>query len=142
MNPTQLDCFQDSVDGRVERALGRPWVALGRDLQGFDCWGFVRYALDLEDAPDAPFFDEKARPGQIKELSKCFIKTSPKTPLSIVLLGAKNSFYHVGIYHPSGTVYHSLERLGVCGHKFGKLGLLGFDSFEFYLWGSHGQASI
>ena len=135
MKPIPSVCSLDCVDGKIEQALGKPWVPLGRDLTGFDCWGFVRYALDLDDAPDAPFFDEKARHGQILELAKSFNKTVSKAPFSIVLLGSKNSFYHVGVYHPTGTVYHCIKQLGVCGHKFGKLGFLGFDSFEFYLWG-------
>ena len=50
MNPTPSDFSQACAAGRIEQAVGVPWVALGRDLTGFDCWGFVRYALDLTDA--------------------------------------------------------------------------------------------
>ena len=137
MNPTPCDCSPAFVDGRIEAALGTRWVALGRDLRGFDCWGFVRYALGLLDAPEAPFFDRESRPGQIQELAKSFRQVPSKTAHSIILLGTQGRFAHVGVYHPTGTVYHCIEHGGVCGHRFDRLGLLGFDSFEFYKWGLH-----
>ena len=141
MNPTPSDFSQACAAGRIERAVGVPWVALGRDLTGFDCWGFVRYALDLTDAPNAPFFDRQERPGNIREFSKGFLRVKDKTPYSIALLGTRNQFHHVGVYTPSGFVYHCMERAGVCGHRFRSLGILGFDSFEFYQWGSDAQDS-
>lgn len=137
MNPIQSDCFQDCVVGRIEKAVGVPWIPLGRDLRGFDCWGFVRYALDLKDAPNAPFFDPEERPNSIRELTKSFIRVKDRTPFSIVILGTRNNFHHVGVYLPTGFVYHCMEKAGVCGHRFRSLGILGFDSFEFYQWGSN-----
>ena len=139
MNPTLCDSSPAFVDGRVERAVGSPWVPLGRDLSGFDCWGFVRYALGLTDAPDAPFFNMDERPGQVRRFSQDFQRVPDRTPYSIALLGTGGQFYHVGVYLPSGFVYHCMERSGVCGHRFRSLGILGFDSFEFYLWGQNAK---
>jgi hypothetical protein len=139
MSHIQPDYFPDCVDGRIEAAIGSPWVALGRDLSGFDCWGFVRYGLNLTDAPNAPFFDKRERPNSIREFSKAFIRVKDKTPYSILLLGTHDQFHHVGIYTPSGFVYHCMEKIGVCGHKFRSLGILGFDSYEFYQWGSNAE---
>lgn len=135
MKHIQSDCFQDYEDGRIEIALGTPWVALGKNLNGFDCWGFVRFVLDLKDAPEAPFFNELERSDKIKDLSKQFIKVVDKTPYSIILMGKNEFFSHVGIFHPNETVYHCMEKIGVCGHRFRSLGIFGFDSFEFYKWG-------
>lgn len=145
MKTTQSDCSQDCVVGRIEAAIGRPWKALGRSVEsGFDCWGFVRYALDIQDAPNAPFFDIEKRPAEIEEFSKQFLRVKDKTPFSIVLMGTRGKFHHVGIYLPTGFVYHCMEKAGVCGHRLRSLGIFGFDSFEFYQWGTnaHSQAQI
>lgn len=143
MNPIPCAFSPACVDGRIEEAIGKPWVPLGRTVQeGFDCWGFVRYALDLTDAPNAPFFNVDNRPGNIREFSKAFVKVADKTNYSIALMGTKGQFHHVGVYLPTGYIYHCMEKVGVCGHRFRSLGILGFDSFEFYRWEANAQAQM
>lgn len=95
----------------------------------------------MQDAPNAPFFDEETRPGLIQDFKKKFIRVNDKTPYSIVLMGKKGRMIHVGVYLGTGVVYHCMERAGVCGHKFTMLGSLGFDTFEFYRWGSNANHS-
>ena len=140
MKTTPSAISQDSVDGRIASSIGRPWKALAKGPEAFDCWGFVRYALDLSDAPDAPFLDETTRSERVVQLSKRFERVGHRTPYSILLMGRRGLFSHVGVYHPSGYVYHCVEGRGVCGHRFGQLGILGYDTFQFYLWGDHDPA--
>lgn len=116
-------------------------MALATGPEAFDCWGFVKYALDLQDAPDAPFLDEASRSDQMTRLSGSFQRVSAKTPYSICMMGKRGVFSHVGVYHPWGFIYHCIERGGVCAHRFRQIGILGFDTFEFYQWSSHDNAS-
>ena len=44
-------------------------------------------------------------------------KTVPRTPYSVALMGRMGVFGHVGVYHPSGMIYHCLDRQGVSGHS-------------------------
>lgn len=134
MKPTPSGSSQDCVDGRIDASIGKPWKALGRGPWAFDCWGFVRYALGLENAPDAPYFDEESRPGKIEALKGRFTRVPDKTPYSIALLGSEGRFSHVGVYHPNGTIYHCIEGAGVCACGLRQIGILGFRSVEFYLW--------
>jgi hypothetical protein len=129
------------VDGRIELAIGKPWVALATGPEAFDCWGFVRYALDLSDAPDAPFLDEASRSEKMLDLSGSFRRVPAKSPYSICMMGKRGVFSHVGVYHPNGFIYHCIEQGGVRAHLFRKIGILGFDTFEFFRWGPHDNAS-
>ena len=43
-------------------------------------------------------------------------KVPANTAYSVILLGG-DDITHIGLYHPSGIVYHCAERVGVVGHS-------------------------
>ena len=108
------------ADKAITGALGKPWAPLGRGPNSFDCWGFVVYVYEaagilLPSAPmPDPCYDIKA---VATENGLRVERVAHRTPYSIVLMGKMGTFGHVGIYHPSGIIYHCLDRQGVSGHS-------------------------
>ena len=101
-------------------ALGKPWAPLGRGPGSFDCWGFVVYVykaagIQLPSCamPDPCYDIQAAARGTGIQVEKAV----PRTPYSIALMGKMGVYAHVGIYHPSGIIYHCLDRQGVSGHS-------------------------
>lgn len=120
MRTTLTPHIRACADKAITGALGKPWAPLGRGPNSFDCWGFVVYVykaagilLPSTPMPD-PCYDikEAAKSGGI-----LVEKTVPRTPYSVALMGRMGVFGHVGIYHPSGMIYHCLDRQGVSGHS-------------------------
>ena len=92
--------------------------------------------------PECPFMGAPSdRWGFIQDLSKIFRKVKDRTPYGIVVMGKQGRMEHVGVYHPSGIVYHCLEGSGVVGHRLEHLGILGFDTKIFYKWESNANIS-
>lgn len=120
MRTTLTPHIRACADKAITGALGKPWAPLGRGPNSFDCWGFVVYVYKAagillpSDAMPDPCYDikEAAKTGGI-----LVEKTVPRTPYSVVLMGRMGVFGHVGVYHPSGMIYHCLDRQGVSGHS-------------------------
>jgi cell wall-associated NlpC family hydrolase len=107
------------VDKALVASLGKPWAPLGRGPDNFDCWGFVQYVyrqagIEIPDAilEPVPCVATAAKAHGVR------ISPAPaRTPYALVMFGKDGVFGHTGIYHPSGLVYHCLERHGVVGHN-------------------------
>ena len=112
--------FQACANRAIQTSLGKPWVALAKGPDAFDCWGFVEYVYEQGGITFPPFAvfgtnSERVARG-IDEIANKVVKNVGRVPYSIVLMGDSNGMGHLGIYHPSGMVYHCLERQGVVGH--------------------------
>lgn len=121
--PTQpsLAC----ADSLLLRALGRPWEALAIGPDAYDCWGFawaLRRAVGLP-LPRLPALTPEERQG--------FRRLPEPVPFCLVVMGLQGEATHVGVYHPSGTVYHSVEGRGVHGVNLKVLQQL-FQTLQFW----------
>lgn len=133
MHTTLTPHIRASVDKVLTASLGKPWVPLGRGPNSFDCWGFVLYVYRAAgvEIPDAVLSPVKDVATAAKNGGVVAKQVSARTPYSLVLFGKNGTFGHVGIYHPSGVVYHCLERQGVVGHSPALLSGI-FDAVEYW----------
>ena len=120
MRTTLTPHIRAYADRAMVGALGKPWAPLGRGPSSFDCWGFVVYVykaagIQLPSCamPDPCYDIQAAARGTGIQVEKAV----PRTPYSIALMGKMGVYAHVGIYHPSGIIYHCLDRQGVSGHS-------------------------
>lgn len=120
MHITLTPHIRACADKAITGSLGKPWAPLGRGPNSFDCWGFVVHVykaagivLPTTPMPD-PCYDINA---VATESGLGAERVPPRTPYSIVLMGKAGVFGHVGVYHPSGVIYHCLDHQGVAGHS-------------------------
>lgn len=133
MHTTLTPRIRASVDKVLAASLGKPWAALGRGPNSFDCWGFVLYVYRTAGIhiPDAVLTPVKDILSVATAHGLQAVKVAPRTPYSLVMFGKRGVFGHVGLYHPSGIVYHCLEKQGVVGHQPTILSGI-FDSVEYW----------
>lgn len=123
MRTTLTPHIRACVDKALVASLGKPWAPLGRGPAAFDCWGFVQYVLQQAGVsiPDLILKPVPCVATVAKQAGVPLIQVEAKTPYALVMFGKGEAFGHVGIYHPSGIVYHCLERHGVVGHNLSLL---------------------
>lgn len=126
------------ADQLLEQALGKPWACLGRGPDSYDCWGLVlhilRNGLGWADAPDflyATGLEERERAfaeGMTQELATGLWQPLAKPePYCVIMLGQTRRITHVGIWHPSNTIFHCFEGAGVIGTKIPTMKKLGWS---------------
>ena len=111
--------FRGFANRAISEAVGKPWEALGRGPDSFDCWGFVRWVYGKAgvEIPNFPYADGEERSMIIHNGTMQFERVE-KHPYSIVTFGRAGIPSHVGIYHPNGIYYHCVRGKGVCGDRF------------------------
>ena len=119
------------------RYIGIPFVVGGRDIQGFDCWGFLKHYYKNELNIDVIDYDVTVDKSKevIETIQKEKIKPFWKkiqTPVNncVVLLGKITKAHHVGIY-VDGGVLHCTNGVGVVYNRMSKIKLL-YNRVEFY----------
>lgn len=128
---------QAYADALIEAALGKPWECLGRGPSSYDCWGFVlhvlRDGLGWADAPEfayEPGLAERERAfadGMTAELDTGrWRQLDRPEPYCVVMMGQTRRVTHVGIWHPSNTIYHCFEACGVVGTRLPTMRKLGW----------------
>ena len=126
----------------IIKKLGRPWVALGRGPDGYDCWGLVVSVwedIGWTSAPDFPYGSEfterrEALVSIVEEKKVHDINWIPReSPADgcLCVMFKYGHAYHVGIY-ADGTVFHCVEGRGVLGTSVQKTLTLGYEKIEFY----------
>lgn len=113
------------ADRLVLSALGKPWGALAAGPDAYDCWGF---AWSLRRAAGLPL---PRLPAVTPEERRGFHRLPAPAPFCLVVMGLRDVATHVGVYHPSGTVYHSVEGRGVHGVNLKILQQL-FQTLQFW----------
>ena len=130
------------ADALLESLLHSPWSRLGRGPSSFDCWGFVRHVLvhgmGWDGCPEFPYSDEQARdhealfdrliPQQLA--TGAWVPLARPEPYCVVMLGQTARVSHVGLWHPSNTVFHCAETSGVVGQRVPALRALGWTTIQ------------
>lgn len=125
MHVTLTQPSQACADSLILHALGKPWEPLSAGPDAYDCWGFawaLRRAVGLQ-LPRLPAVTSEERKG--------FRRLPAPAPFCLVVMGLQDVATHVGVYHPSGTVYHSTEGRGVHGVNLKILQQL-FQTLQFW----------
>lgn len=101
--------------------LGVPFVELGRDRTGWDCWGLVRtvYAEELgimlpEWSAHTSSFDSSRIALEVKEAHEHFHKIDYPVPMSIAWFSTKNLFAHVGVVVDDQHMLHCTAGKDTC----------------------------
>ena len=121
--------------------IGTPWLKGGRDLNGFDCWGFFVYFYKHELNIIFPFnFDYL--PGDTKNITESFkeqISTgqwmklnAPENNCAVALSQGK-LIHHVGVWY-NGGIAHATKGVGVVWNTPLQLKLSGYNRVEYYKW--------
>lgn len=138
MTTTQATASQAYADSLIEAALAKPWECLGRGPDSYDCWGFclhvLRDGLGWAGAPEFIYeegLEERERAfddGMARELStgRWHMLARPE-PYCVIMLGQTRRITHVGIWHPSNTIYHCFEGAGVVGTRVPSMKRLGWS---------------
>ena len=106
------------------RYIGVPFVPLGRDMTGCDCWGLVRlfYQNELNIELPSYVYDESFNPEELNELAEKEKAAWAKVPLGeekvgdVILLRLLNP--HVGIVLKRGTMVHIEKGIDSCVEKY------------------------
>lgn len=126
------------ADAVIAAAIGKPWECLARGPESYDCWGFclrvLRDGLGWTSAPEFAYdvgLDERERAfedGMASELATGLWTPLDKfEPYCVVMLGQTRRITHVGIWHPSNTIYHCFEGAGVVGTRVPVLRKMGWS---------------
>lgn len=90
--------------------LGVPFVELGRDRSGWDCWGLVRtvYAEELGIyLPDwlghKSSFDNDAIADEVREAHEYFHRVDAPAPMAIAWFSTRSVYAHVGVVVEGAT---------------------------------------
>lgn len=126
------------ADELIEQALGKPWACLARGPDYYDCWGFclhiLRHGLGWADAPEFLYdtgLQERERAfaeGMAQELATGeWQRLAKPEPYCVIMLGQTRKVTHVGLWHPSNTIYHCAEASGVIGNRLPAMKKLGWS---------------
>lgn len=129
------------MDKRIEASIGKAYSPTGKGPESFNCWSFVSFVLGNSELPTIDALDTDHNIANISKHRGSFIELGDVKPYCIVLLGRKGVMSHVGVYHPSGIVFHCMQGAGVVGHRLEHLGILGFDTKGFYEWIDNASSS-
>jgi len=127
------------ADALIEQALNKPWSCLGRGPDSYDCWGFClhvwRDGLAWANAPEFLYetgLEERERAfheGIAQQLATGkWERLQKPEPYCALLLGQARKITHVGIWHPSNTLFHCFEASGVVGTKIPTMKKLGWNN--------------
>jgi cell wall-associated NlpC family hydrolase len=127
-------------DKLLEEMIGTPYKELGRDKDGLDCWGFVKYVYSKLgiDLPDFVYTSDGKSKSDVyeKEVKKeCWEEILLPEHMCIVAMGKGNTCTHVGLWHKSGIIFHALYPWGVRYHTLNQLYGLGNKYLKYYKWG-------
>lgn len=101
--------------------LGVPFVELGRDRNGWDCWGLVRavYAEELgivlpEWSAHTGSLDNEAIALEVQEAHQHFTRVDLPEPMSIVWFSTRSIYAHVGIVVDHQRMLHCTAGKDTC----------------------------
>lgn len=101
--------------------IGVPFLELGRDRKGWDCWGLVRtvYAEELgvllpEWAAHESSFDNDRISVEVQEAHEYFTRLEQPEPMAIAWFSSKNIYAHVGVVVDSQTMLHCTVGKDTC----------------------------
>lgn len=106
--------------------IGIPFVAHGRDLTGWDCWGCVRWIWREHYGIDVPSYDETyTTPHDVRVIGAVLGRELPLTPWRAVALAEaqpgdgllfllKGHPTHVGVLVAPDRFLHADPRAGTC----------------------------
>lgn len=112
--------------------IGIPYVDKGRDPQGWDCWGLVRYCLEEHFGLVLPSFDEEyvsARDiRRVEELYRTYserdwrkLTNGQERPGDVVHMRLRNRPIHVGLVIGEGYMLHVEEGVATAAERYKSL---------------------
>jgi cell wall-associated NlpC family hydrolase len=101
--------------------IGLPFLELGRDKSGCDCWGLVRIVYEEELGIALPSWsahktlnDRALVRDELEEAHKLFQKIESPEPFSLVLASSSVTVLHVGIATEDGRMLHTTKGKDAC----------------------------
>lgn len=106
--------------------IGIPFVAHGRDITGWDCWGLCRHVWREHYGIEVPSYDETyVTPNDVREISAVLGRELPDTPWRPIpiaqaqpgdglLFLLKGSPTHIGILVAGDRFLHADPTVGTC----------------------------
>lgn len=138
MKTTTANGSLASVDEVLRRlVLANPqWTPLGRSDSHVDCYGFVvavyreGLGLDIPDLADG-LGGPVAIARWLRKQQEHWCELTAPEPYCLVALGRVSHITHVGVYHPSGLVFHVTE-VGVVGQPVPTLQASGYSLVKYF----------
>lgn len=148
MTITTDNVFQELADKFItEWVLSKPtYTPLSATKVASDCYGFVHAFYESVAGVVLPILSDEDMLSLLSlsraydrllptALSNGWEQVSEPQPYGIVVMGRNERVYHVGIYHPSGVVYHVTRREGVVGRPLSMIKMgLGYSYFAHYVY--------
>lgn len=116
--------------------VGTPYVKLGRDPSGFDCFGLVWYiystilGIDIDD--EHRLFDNEEIMNGLESGRDRWESVDDPFDYDVCLMYRCGRPVHIGVYW-KGRIMNSLENRGVCWLNIRSMNQL-FTKIEFYRW--------
>lgn len=104
---------------QIEKYVGIPFVAGGRDYSGADCWGLARLFYKEELGVDLPSFsteytetDAQRMQELISQYREGWERTKEPAYGDLVLFKVLGADSHIGVYIDNNQFLHSMEKIG------------------------------
>ena len=116
--------------------VGKPYVKLGRDPSGFDCFGLVWYIyqtylnIDIDD--EHRLFENEDIIDGFEQGRRRWDQIDTPCDYDVCLMYRGGRPVHIGVFW-KGRILNSLENRGVCWLNTRSLNQL-FTKIEFYRW--------
>lgn len=111
-----------------EKYIGLPFLELGRDKTGCDCWGLVRIVYEAELGISLPSWsahkslaDRALVRDELEEAHKLFEKVDAPEPFALVLASSSITVLHVGIAIDGNMMLHTTKGKDACIERWSVL---------------------
>jgi cell wall-associated NlpC family hydrolase len=105
-----------TIGALIDVGLAVPYLPGGRDLNGWDCWGAVRWLYAQHTGvwlPEYPSLSHDESRGTQRAAKKCLRYLQPCNfgPWVFAAQYRGNAFTHIGLVLPNRSIFHATEQL-------------------------------
>lgn len=128
---------EKNAKSKIIQCLGKPFINGGRDIRGFDCWGFVISVYDAMNIKVRDFNYDHDLIGMFKELNKDenysdWEEIEKPEHLCVCIIGKSKRATHAGIWTREGIIFHAAHNHGIIGQKEQELKFQGDTYIKYY----------